>query len=129
MEYFSSILSKENTHVRVVKGYHLPKTVDGNTLVVATSISGNTIETLAVLDSARKLNCKTIAFSSGGKLEQYCSKYNIEFRKIPKLHSPRASFTGFLYSMIKVLDSVIPIKKQDVSESLNQLETLQKIIS
>ena len=40
-DIFSSILSKTNIHVDVVKGYLLPKTVNMNTLVVITSISGN----------------------------------------------------------------------------------------
>ena len=70
-DVFSSILSKINIHVSVVKGYLLPKTTDEKTLVVATSISGNTIETLTVLNSALKMNCKIIAFSSGGKMENF----------------------------------------------------------
>ena len=73
-DLFSAILSKTNIHVSVVKGYVLPKTVDKNTLVVATSVSGNTIETLTVLDEAKKLNCQLIAFSSGGKMENFCKQ-------------------------------------------------------
>ena len=53
-DLFSSILSKSNVHTTVVKGYELPKTVDKNTLVVITSISGNTIEFLTTLESATK---------------------------------------------------------------------------
>ena len=37
-DIFSSILSKRQIHVTVVKGYHLPKTVNDKTLVVCTSI-------------------------------------------------------------------------------------------
>ena len=99
-DIFSSILSKTNVHVSVVKGYLLPKTVDANTLVVTTSISGNTVETLTVLEKAQKIGCKIIAFSSGGKMQDYCNKQNIEHRKIIQTHSPRASFAGFLYSML-----------------------------
>ena len=47
-DIFSSILSKRQTHTTVVKGYHLPKTVNDRTLVVCTSISGNTDETLSI---------------------------------------------------------------------------------
>ena len=47
-DIISAILSKTNIHVNVVKGYLLPKTVDENTLVVATSVSGNTKETLTI---------------------------------------------------------------------------------
>jgi len=128
-DIFSSILSKTDIHVNVVKGYHLPKTVDSNTLVVTTSISGNTAETLTVLDSARKTGCKLIAFSSGGKMEQYCIKNNVMYRKIPMHHSPRASFPAFLYSILKTLNSIIPVKKEDISESINEMKNLQKLIS
>ena len=73
-DILSSILSKTNIHVAVVKGYHLPNTVDSKTLVVTTSVSGNTAETLSVLDSARKTKCKVIAFSSGSKDARILSK-------------------------------------------------------
>ena len=128
-DIFSSILSKTDIHVNVVKGYHLPKTVDSNTLVVTTSISGNTAETLTVLDSARKTDCKLIAFSSGGKMEKYCIKNNVEYRIIPMHHSPRTSFPAFLYSILKTLNSIIPVKKEDISESVNEMKNSQKLIS
>ncbi len=128
-DILSSILSKTDVHVNVVKGYHLPKTVDSNTLVVTTSISGNTAETLTVLDSARKTDCKLIAFSSGGKMEEYCTKNNVEYRIIPMHHSPRTSFPAFLYSILKTLNSIIPVKKEDISESLGELVNSQKLIS
>ena len=128
-DIFSSILSKTNVHVTLVKGYLLPKTVDSNTLVVPTSVSGNTVETLTVLESARKLGCKIIAFSAGGKIENYCIKSRIEYRKIPQHLSPRVSFTEFLYSMLKVLEPILPIEKQDIIQSIVQLENLSKSIS
>ena len=126
---FSSILSKTNIHVSVVKGYLLPKTVDKNTLVITTSISGNTVETLSILDSAKKIDCKILAFSSGGKMEEYSLKNNIDYRKIPLIHSPRASFTNFLFSMLKVLKPILPIPLEDVNESIKGLEELKKRIS
>ena len=96
-DLFSSILSKTNIHTTVVKGYVLPKTVDENTLVVTTSVSGNTAETLSTLESASKKNCRVIGFSSGGMIKSFCTKNNIQYRKIPKIHSPRASFPNFAY--------------------------------
>ena len=128
-DIFFSILSKTNIHVTLVKGYLLPKTVDSNTLVVITSVSGNTVETLTVLDSAKKIDCKIIAFSDGGKIEKYCFENKIEYRKIPQHLSPRSSFTEFLYSMLRVLGPMIPIDKQEILESIKQLEKLGKIIS
>ena len=128
-DLFSSILSKSNIHVSLVKGYLLPKTVDKNTLVVTTSISGNTVETLTVLNSAKKLDCSLIAFSSGGKMEELCRNNQIIFRKIPLIHSPRASFINCTYSILKILKSILPIGKNDIVESLNELDVMRKKIS
>ena len=128
-DLFSSVLSKTNIHTTVVKGYELPNTIDKNTLVVATSVSGNTIETITTLESANKKNCKVIAFSSGGMIESFCTKNDIEFRKLPQIHSPRASFPSYVYSILKTLNSIIPITKQDIINSLEQLEHTYEEIS
>ncbi|MCV0410537.1 MAG: SIS domain-containing protein [Nitrosopumilus sp.] len=127
-DLFASILSKSDIHVSLIKGYLLPKTADKKTLVVTTSVSGNTSETLTVLDSAAKLDCKLIAFSSGGKMEDKCKKNQIIFRKIPLVHSPRTSFVSFTYSILKTLNSVLPIKKNDIVESLDELDIMKKQI-
>jgi glucose/mannose-6-phosphate isomerase len=128
-DIFSAILSKTKIHVAVVKGYHLPSTVDSHTLVVTTSISGNTVETLSVLNSAYKSKCKIIAFSSGDKMQKYCIRNKIEYRNIPQLHSPRSSFTRFLYTILKVLGPVIPVKKSDILDSIKELDRTRKQIS
>jgi glucose/mannose-6-phosphate isomerase len=127
-DLFSSILSKSDIHVSIVKGYLLPKTVDENTLVVTTSVSGNTSETLTVLDSARKMDCKLIAFSSGGKMEKVCENNDIMYKKIPFLHSPRTSLINFTYSILNILNPILPIEKKDIIESLDQLEKIRKQI-
>jgi len=127
-DIMAAILSKTNVHVDVVKGYVLPKTVSPNSVVVSTSVSGNTSETLTVLDSTKQFTRKIIAFSSGGKMETYCNEKNIEYRKIPQLHSPRASFPGFLYSILKILGPMLPIKKEAVYESIESIQTLSKQI-
>ena len=128
-DIFSSILSKKNIHATVVKGYLLPETVDDNTLVVTTSVSGNTAETISILESAHEKNCQTIAFSSGGIMESYCLKNNIEFRKIPQTHSPRASLPNYTYSILKTLNSIFPINKNEIIESIDVLKTVSNLIS
>ena len=128
-DVFASILSKTNIHVSVVKGYQLPNTVDKNTMTVVTSISGNTDETLNILKQLKKGDHKTIAFSSGGLVEDYCIKNNINYRKLNQFLSPRASFTIFLYGILKVLGPIIPIKKEDIKNSLENLEKISLNIS
>ena len=128
-DIFSAILSQTKLHVTVVKGYALPKTVDKNSLVVVTSVSGNTAEALSILDQAKSLDCNLIAVSSGGKIEQICNENKIEYRKIKEYNSPRASLVSFIFSMLKILKFIIPIKEEDIIESLENLKQLQNKIS
>ena len=128
-DLFESILSKTNIHVTLVKGYLLPKTVDENTLVVTTSVSGNTTETLTVLESTLKLNCQVIAFCGGGKMKQYCIDNDVDFRIIASVHSPRASFVTYVYSILNVLHNILPINENDILYSLDSLFDVGKKIS
>jgi len=128
-DMFSSILSKTPIHVNVVKGYLLPQTVTKESLVIATSVSGNTSETLSIIYAAHKIGCKIIVFSSGGKMQKYCTDNKIDYRMIPKTHSPRASFTSYLYSMLNILHETLEIKKQDILESLENLKKINQNIN
>jgi len=125
----SAILSKKDIHVTNVKGYLLPKTVDAKTLVIASSVSGNTAEVLSILNNVKKTNATAIGFSSGGLVEKYCRNEKIYFQNIPMVHSPRASFTKFLFSILNVLEPILPIKKNDVNDSIYSLEKIRKNIS
>ena len=128
-DIFASILSKTNIHVDVVKGYLLPKTVSSKSLIVVTSVSGNTIETLTILATAKDLDCNVIAFSSGGKMQEYCVKNKINFKKIDLIHSPRTSFLKFSFSILNILNSILPVEKNDILETINQLSKLRNQIS
>ena len=121
-DVISAILSKEDIHVSNVKGYHLPKTVDSNSLVVATSISGNTKETLSVLEKAQKTDAKIAAFSSGGMMQKFCESNDLFFKEISMIHSPRASFMKFLFSILNIFKEIIPIKENDIKEAISSLE-------
>jgi len=127
-DVFSSILSKTDIHVSVVKGYTLPKTVNQESLVISTSVSGDTDETMNIVKLTKEIGCNSIAFSSGGKIENYCLKNNLEYRKIEQIHSPRASFTKFLFSMLKVLSPIIPISDNMVKESIQVINQLKNKI-
>ena len=128
-DVIGAILSKEDVHVSNVKGYVLPKTVDSKTLIVTTSVSGNTRETMTVLEKSKNSSAKIAAFSSGGMIKEYCQRNNIFHQEISMIHSPRASFTNFLYGIINTLETILPIKRSDVLESISILDITKKNIS
>ena len=128
-DLFSSILSKTNIHVNVVKGYVLPHTVNSKTLVIIVSVSGNTAETFTILKSAQKIGSKIISFTSGGKIQKYCIENGINHRIVPKFHSPRATFPSYLYTILKVLHQTLKIKQESITESIIELEKTKNMIS
>lgn len=129
-DIFSAIFSKTKIHVSIVKGYILPKTVDSKTLIICLSSSGNTEETLFVLQSAFKLGCKIFVVTSGGKLAKFCKENQIEFYKADFVHSPRASLPNLLYPLLKILQNILPLKSEEILDSITNLrKTREKIHS
>jgi len=63
--------------VTSVHDYALPRYVDSDTLVIASSYSGNTEETLAGFISAYEKGAKLVAIATGGKLKILAEKYKI----------------------------------------------------
>lgn len=86
---FSSLYGKEP--VNVVDGYDLPDFVDKNTFFIAESYSGNTEETLSVVEKARERGITIHSVTSGGKL----AGMSDEVIRIPVGLQPRESL-GYL---------------------------------
>ena len=128
-DILESIFSKTNIHFKVEKGYRLPKTISKNSLVIVTSVSGNTSETNFVLKEAAKAECHLAAFSSGGLIEDFCKNNNLFHTRIPLTHSPRSSLMQYLYSILNSLEKISPISKQEISQSIKDLDNLSKNIN
>ena len=123
----AAVLSKAGVHVDVAKGYVLPRTATRDTVVVATSVSGGTEESLAVLDEAGRRGCLAVGFSSGGgRMERLCADRGMPHRRIEARHSPRASFAAFLYGMLRALGPVLPAgAAKCVPDSISHMSALR----
>lgn len=87
----SEILGKElKVPFQVNKEYSLPNYVNENTLVICSSYSGNTEETLAAFGDAIKANARVVIITSGGKLLELAKQYNLDHVIIPGGNPPRA---------------------------------------
>ena len=120
----AAVMSRTGVHVDVVKGYLLPRTAGPGSLVVATSVSGNTEETLSVLAAARGAGCRTVSFSDGGRMEEYCRGNGMPHVAVAGRHSPRASYAAFLYGMLGALGPSLPVREGDVRESISEMGRL-----
>jgi glucose/mannose-6-phosphate isomerase len=82
--------------VVVTKGYELPEFCGRDTLVVASSFSGNTEETLSAYAQAVARGCRVVAVSAGGELEKLADADGAPHVSLPSdVPMPRAAL-GFL---------------------------------
>jgi glucose/mannose-6-phosphate isomerase len=87
----------------VQRNYSLPAWVKGpETLVVASSHSGNTEETLAAFESATKSNCRILALCTGGKLAEEARATKTSLWSFEHHGQPRAA-VGYSFGMLLAL--------------------------
>lgn len=73
----------------VCKEYHLPAFIGEKTLVIVSSYSGNTEETLSALEEARSKNAMIVVNAGGGILEEKAHEYGLPLIITPKAVQPR----------------------------------------
>lgn len=75
----------------VTKGYDIPQYVDEHTLVICSSYSGNTEETLYSFEEALAKKAKIVCVASGGKLLEKAKQHGLDWIQVPpNKPSPRA---------------------------------------
>jgi glucose/mannose-6-phosphate isomerase len=75
----------------VVRGYDLPAWVGPSTLVVASSNSGNTEETLSALGAALQRKSPVVAVTTGGALKTAAGRASLPLLSFPSIGMPRAA--------------------------------------
>ena len=67
--------SSNNIPITISRNYNLPSWVDENSLVICSSYSGNTEETISALEKCVQKNAEIAIITSGGKLKKFAEKY------------------------------------------------------
>lgn len=75
----------------VLKDYRMPRFVGKGSLVIATSYSGETEETLIGVAEARARGAKVAGIASGGALAAFLQRHKLPFYGVPKERQPRAA--------------------------------------
>lgn len=92
--------------VQVINDYQIPAYVDQDTLIIASSYSGNTEETIMALNEASDRNVFVVGITSGGKLEQFCKDNNFPVFVVPGGNPPRASLGYSLATLCAVFEKL-----------------------
>lgn len=101
----SQIVANEaKTPITINKDYKIPAFVNKNTLVICSSYSGNTEETLEMLAQAEAQGAEIACVTSGGKLEEIAKAKKYNLIKIPGGNPPRAAFGLSLPTIFKFLN-------------------------
>lgn len=77
--------------VEVVRHYRLPAWVSGRTMVIVSSYSGETEETLEAFEQAVARGSRVVGITSGGTLETRCLEQGYPVVRIPAGLPPRAA--------------------------------------
>lgn len=108
-----------------VKNYELPAYVGAKSLVIASSYSGNTEETLMAIEEAQRRGAHIAAVTSGGKLREMAVENGWNCILVPGGNPPRSMFA---YSFVQLLNYIefygvaqIGVKEQ-LSAAANLLE-------
>jgi glucose/mannose-6-phosphate isomerase len=110
----------------VVRNPSLPAFCGPGTLVVASSYSGGTAETLACFEEAVRRGCSVIAVSSGGELAARAAELGVAQVSVPAGFMPRAAFGYLALGCIGALETIglVDPVGDELDESLDTLEPL-----
>lgn len=89
--------------IDVIRNYNLPAYANENTLVICSSYSGNTEETLSCLDDAIKRGCQIAITTSGGKLKEIADERKISLAELPSGLQPRMALIYNLRTTLKLM--------------------------
>lgn len=102
--------------LEIVHDYTLPEWVNAKTLVIVSSYSGNTEETLSVLADAEAKGGQIVVTAAGGKLADLAGEKNLPLLTIPGGIQPRMSSFYFLAAFTQILENAKVVKEGSVAE-------------
>jgi glucose/mannose-6-phosphate isomerase len=104
--------------------YHLPAFVGENSLVIGSSYSGNTEETLIALEEAHQRGAHIVSICSGGQLEQFCRDNGYDCIVVPGGNPPR---TAVGFSIVQLTAIFVQLGLAD-GQRIREIETGRQLI-
>ncbi len=121
------VLTESKVPVWVHRDYNLPVIPDDKTLVIASSYSGNTEETLSGFTQSLETPAKKIVITTGGRLKQLAEDNNIPGFIIDYKAPPRMAFPHSFIPLVGIFQKLglLEDKTADIEEMLEILRKLR----
>lgn len=127
-----AVLAKElKVPMLVNREYHIPAFVNEKTLVIASSYSGNTEETISALKEAMQKKAMIFCITTGGKIAEIAKANGLPLIIIPSGISPRAALGYSFFPILEVFCrlSLVADKNEDIKETVLLLRDMKNELS
>ncbi len=110
--------------IYINRDYSLPAFVDEKSLVIGSSYSGNTEETLQSFAEAGKRGAQRAVITTGGKISEIAERESLPIIRIPGGLPPRAALGYSFAPMLTLLERLgfIPDQNQEVEDTFQLLQ-------
>jgi glucose/mannose-6-phosphate isomerase len=130
-DIFRLLLARESAvPVLNQRHYDLPSCVDGRALLIASSFSGGTEETLSAFERGLATEAKKLAITTGGRLLATARANGVPVFTFEFRGEPRAALGYSLMPLLAVAESIGLMQgiSQDVDEAIAAMESLRSRI-
>ena len=112
--------------VEVVRSPIVPAWVGPHSLVICSSYSGGTSETLSCFEEARARGARIVPITSGGRLAERAVELGAAPVRIPGGYLPRAALGYLAFALLGTMERVglLPRLQDDVTDGISVLEPL-----
>lgn len=113
--------------LHINRDYALPGWIGADSLVLLSSYSGNTEETLAAYRAARERRAKIIAITSGGELLESALAADYPVYRLPHGYPPRSALVFLTIPLLQVLSALglVPSPEVAIEETITKLTELR----
>jgi len=105
---------------QVWRKYDAPSYISAKTLMIISSYSGNTEETLSALEAGQKAGANIVIAAGGGKLIEIAKKDNIPYTLLPESSQPRFAALNGLKSLVIILEKAGLVDVKGAEKTLHE---------
>ncbi len=124
-DVFANLFGRElSLPFMVNRNYNLPEFVNESSLIIVSSYSGNTEETISALKEAIARKAQIVCITTGGKIGSIAENENLSLVILQKGFQPRFAFWLSIFTLIKIFEmlNLIGEQKKIINDSIELLQ-------